>query len=425
MAISDFDHPLRKPLTEELHARPFIPLKAQTRLYQLVIMNPKNAPLTERFALFQSLCQHLKIEPPQEPKNYYTVTFGNKLLKWESHTEFSTYLIAEPNNGDVNFSDEGFAYFPHAWLADYQVQIIDRLIIEIDQVREDPISEVLEGYRRFFTPDAIAAANVLDHRAVIASDFQLDKSGAVRFLIMPRAQIGQRRLGRVVQRVCEIENYKTLSLLPLHHARDIMQKLPEIEARLPKIIQQISGDEGRAALDELMDISTKIENIIANQSYRYTATLAYFGIVNNRLSVLREQRVDNFQLFSEFMLRRYEPSIRTIESAMHRVQDLSERIERLSNLLRTKIDVRNAEGQNALLESMNHRSELQLRLQETVEGFSVVAISYYALSLLAYIIAPLSKLIGVDKSWLIAGLVPVVVVLVWRFVTHIKGHITK
>ena len=43
------------------------------------------------------------------------------------------------------------------------------------------------------------------------------------------------------------------------------------------------------------------------------------------------------------------------------------------------------EAQNQdLLSSMNRRAKLQLRLQQTVEGLSVAAISYYVVGLLGY-----------------------------------------
>src|SRR3546814_18423991 len=55
-----------------------------------------------------------------------------------------------------------------------------------------------------------------------------------------------------------------------------------------------------------------------------------------------------------------------------------------SNLLRTRVDIE-LEAQNRdVLMSMNRRARLQLRLQETVEGLSVVAISYYVVGLVGY-----------------------------------------
>ena len=40
---------------------------------------------------------------------------------------------------------------------------------------------------------------------------------------------------------------------------------------------------------------------------------------------------------------------------------------------------------------MDRRSDTALRLQKTVEGLSVVAISYYAVNLVVYLIGPLAE----------------------------------
>ena len=54
-------------------------------------------------------------------------------------------------------------------------------------------------------------------------------------------------------------------------------------------------------------------------------------------------------------------------------------------MLRTRIDIALAKQNRDLLDSMDERTQLQLRLQQTVEGLSVVAISYYAVALIGYL----------------------------------------
>src|SRR3546814_8262212 len=84
------------------------------------------------------------------------------------------------------------------------------------------------------------------------------------------------------------------------------------------------------------------------------------------------------------MDRRLAPAMRTCESAAGRLETLASRVGRASNLLRTRVDIE-LEAQNRdVLMSMNRRARLQLRLQETVEGLSVVAISYYVVGLVGY-----------------------------------------
>ena len=103
-----------------------------------------------------------------------------------------------------------------------------------------------------------------------------------------------------------------------------------------------------------------------------------------------------------------------------RLADMSARALRAGNLLRTRVDVeRSAQNQN-LLESMDKRADLQLRLQRTVEGLSVVAVSYYAVSLASYLVYPASEPLGLSKGLLTAAITLPVVVTVWWFLRRMR-----
>jgi uncharacterized membrane-anchored protein len=84
------------------------------------------------------------------------------------------------------------------------------------------------------------------------------------------------------------------------------------------------------------------------------------------------------------------------------------------------VDVERSAQNQMLLASMDRRADLALRLQHTVEGLSVVAISYYAVSLAAYVAAPLVEEIGVTKPLAMALITPAVVLAVWLAVRRIR-----
>ena len=73
---------------------------------------------------------------------------------------------------------------------------------------------------------------------------------------------------------------------------------------------------------------------------------------------------------------------------------------------------------------MDKRAQSALRLQETVEGLSVVAISYYAVSLAGYLFSPMVGVLEISKSMLIAGLTVPVIALVWFMIRRIKSRLT-
>ena len=93
---------------------------------------------------------------------------------------------------------------------------------------------------------------------------------------------------------------------------------------------------------------------------------------------------------------------------------LAERIDRASDLLRTRVDITREKQNQQLLEQMNKRSQLQLRLQETVEGLSVAAITYYTVGLIGYAAKSL-KSVGIHLNpELVMGLsIPLIAGSVW------------
>jgi uncharacterized membrane-anchored protein len=89
-------------------------------------------------------------------------------------------------------------------------------------------------------------------------------------------------------------------------------------------------------------------------------------------------------------------------------------------LLRTRVDVERSAQNQSLLESMDRRADLQLRLQRTVEGLSVVAISYYAVSLAAYILYPFAGILQMSKGTLTALVTLPILLLVWWAIRRIR-----
>jgi uncharacterized membrane-anchored protein len=197
-----------------------------------------------------------------------------------------------------------------------------------------------------------------------------------------------------------------------------------IDHRLSDLMNEMSGEISRpdATLKELLGVSAELEKILAETSFRFGATGAYEALVNQRIDVLREERFEGRQTMGEFMMRRFDPAMRTVKSAERRLQQMAERAMRAGDLLRTRVDVERSAQNQAVLASMDRRADLQLRLQRTVEGLSVVAISYYAVNLAKYVAYPLAPE-GWSEGLLTALLTPPVVLLVWLAVRRIRRKV--
>jgi uncharacterized membrane-anchored protein len=213
-----------------------------------------------------------------------------------------------------------------------------------------------------------------------------------------------------------------MSILGFARARELQQRMGALDQELSQLMAQMSDPafDAPETLNALLHVSAELENLSAKSAFRFGATWAYQAILDQRIQVLREERFSGRQSFYEFMMRRYEPAMRTVKSTETRLAAMADRAIRAGDLLRTKVDVQRSAQNQALLESMDKRSDLQLRLQKTVEGLSVVAISYYAVSLAGYLAYPLAEPLNLSKGTLTAMITLPVVGAVWYLIRRIR-----
>lgn len=422
------DHPLRYQLANELHARPFPKINVPCTTAFLAIKQPDMAAARDRaldMAHLVDLLDRHGAPHPQPGATHYYGQIGRHWLKWEQHTEFVTYtLIAEGTPGAA-FDAAGFAPFPEDWLARAPGQRITSALVHVAPRPED--AEIVEKLDAWFVPESLAVSVVLDDAAVIAGDFRIDQNGHQRFAVFAGETTGARRIGRIVQRLCEIETYKAMSMLGFARVRALSPELSALDTELTATAGAMADADNAAedTLATLLRCSATLEALAARASFRFAATAAYSHIVDQRIAALREVRFMGRQSFAEFMMRRYDPAMRTVLSTQARMEAMSARSERASNLLRTRVDVERSAQNQLLLASMDERSDLQLRLQATVEGLSVVAISYYAVSLVGYLAYPLAEALALSRGLLVAAATPPVVGLVWWAVRRIRHRIEK
>lgn len=421
------DYPQRYALTGELHARPFPSLKAPSTAVFLAIKQPDDAASRDRsadLAHLAALLDHYGAPRPDANATHYFGEMGKYWLKWEQHTELVTYTVFRKDLSERAFDPSEFDVFPGYWLSDAPGGRITSALLRVMQ-RPEEDAAISEQLRDWFVPESLAVATVLEGAAVVASDFRIDSSGHLRIAVFADAATGSRRIGRIVQRLCEIEMYKAASMLGFSMVREVGPQLNALDNKLTELMADMRGPAGLAedTLHALLDVSVELETLAAQSAFRFGATGAYQAIVDQRIAALRETRFMGRQGFAEFMMRRYEPAMRTVQSAERRLGSMSARSIRASDLLRTRVDVERSAQNQAILGSMDKRADLQLRLQRTVEGLSVVAISYYAVSLAGYLLYPVAEAAGVSKGILTAAVTLPVLGVVWWMVRRLRRHL--
>ena len=421
------DHPQRYAIVNELHARPFPSLEVPCHAVYVAIKEPHEAVNRDREAdrthLLALLDRHGGAHPQPDATHFFG-EIGRHDLKWESHTEFVTYTAFGKGVSARPFDPTEAQIFPEDWLSKAPGKRLCSLLIRVEELPEDD-AQVLAKLEDWFVPESLAVSRVVDGAAIVAGDFRIDPAGHMRFAVFVRPGTGSRRVGRIVQRLCEVETYRSMSMLGLVRARSLTARLNAIDPNLSALVTSLDGKERspEAVLHDLLTISAELESLAVKYSFRFGATSAYEAIVNQRIEVMREMRINGRQTFAEFMMRRYDPAMRTVKSAEGRLRSLAERAQRAAELLRTRVDVERSAQNQKLLESMDKRADLQLRLQRTVEGLSTVAISYYAINLAAYALEPLAHSVHLSHGGLMAVLTPVVLLGVWLMVRRIRNHL--
>ncbi len=418
------DHPMRYKLANELHARPFPSFSAPGTVAYLAIKQPQHAVSRdrerERLDLI-ALLDRFGTPHPQPGATHFFGDLGRHKLKWEQHTEFVTYTLFSNELSERAFDATVFEAFPKDWLAQLEGVCITSASIRIERRSAD--DDIAQHLRDWFVPESLAVSYVLDNAAIVAADFRIDELGHHRIAMFVDPSTGERRIGRIIQRLCEIETYKTMSMLGFSRARSMQARMSEIDAQLSDLMLKMSNADipAEGTLNSFLHVSAELENMSAQSAFRFGATWAYQAILNQRIEVLREERFMGRQTFYEFMMRRYDPAMRTVKSTETRLSAMADRAMRAGELLRTKVDVERSAQNQAVLKSMDQRADLQLRLQKTVEGLSVVAISYYAVSLVGYVIYPLADMFQVTKGMLTAAITLPVVLAVWYLVRRIRA----
>ena len=414
-------HSDREKLFNELHTRPFPMLEQGSRVSQLAVLH-MGADAGAEYRHIQQLCERYSVLPPIIGSSCYYQNFGGFELRWERHTEFSTYTFVHRLESQAPFQHTALSLLPAAWLADIPGKVISGLHIEIDDMPKESVSP--DVLRQYFEGHRLISSWIGDRQARLWTAYRIHNDGLGRILIL-NCDLNPCQSGRLVRRLLELETYRMMVLLAFPMARSMAPEVASMDQKLAEINQQINDIRGledeRRLLGQLSTLAARIEQLISDSHFRFSAARAYYHLVLSRLEELREQDVSGLQTFNEFLPRRLTPAYRTCEAVSAHLDDLSKRIDRASELLRTRVDL-TLEAQNQdLLKSMNQRSQTQLQLQQAVEGLSVVAISYYLVGLIKYLAGSLSDLGLITHPELVVGLaVPVCIFLVWRGVHRMR-----
>ncbi|OJF90353.1 DUF3422 family protein [Pararhizobium antarcticum] len=405
--------PLRAQALGEIHARPYALVTSPRVIFQLAFMTDGGTIVDH--AVLSELSRARGIAAPGREANHHAMPWGQGTLRWERHTEFSTYfwdaVAPEKFGGEVAIHPFGDGFSPPGTL-------MSGIRLEIR-----PDTPETRAAIALFDPTSLCHSEIKNGQATILTDFRQNGDGLTQILVLDRGMT-EAGTGALVQRLLDIETYRTLAMIGLPLAQSLSPDIRRIEDGLTAVTQRMRGDvrnEADQMLAEITRLAAELEAGAALSLYRFGASRAYYGIVQERIRTLAETGMPGFESMGTFLERRLAPAMRTCQSIEERQANLSRKLARATSLLRSWVDVELERQNSVLLNSMDRRAKLQLRLQQTVEGLSVAAISYYVVGLFGYLAKAVeSEGLPIKSSVLTGFFVPVAVLVIWLFVRSIR-----
>ncbi len=446
------DDPQRAALHNEVHARPSARIRLPALIVYVAVLNEGISRETE--------CAHLRQLPGQADlplerlqDNFLRLRLDGFTVKWERHTEFTRYSIVQalPDAAGLGTAEPDLLtdlVLPAAWLAQIPGRTVAAVQLVMLHAPLDDAQALMAQAVTWFGGRTVVASlmgsNTL-HSALPGSEpsnrhgyvhpqghswaltqFRLQPDGFERMLVIAPDGTSQTRAGRIAARLLELETYRLMALRGLPVAKALGPMLAQSEAALVRITAQLENKSAsdQELLDTLVSLAAGVERATAENNYRFSATQAYHNLVAQRIAELREKAIPGTQTIGEFMQRRLSPAIATVVATGQRLASLSERVARTSDLLRTRVDIATEVQNQQLLEKLTHGQATQLRLQSTVEGLSIAAISYYVVSLLLYGGKALKAAgLPINPEMAAGALVPVVLWAVWRTTQRIHARL--
>jgi uncharacterized membrane-anchored protein len=421
------DHPMRRALNDEVHARPPVDIATPGSLSYIARVMRRDVEAGTELDPIKGLLEHFGHAPPDKDTKQLTANLEGQRLRWERHTEFTRYAFIRDDEEVPPFSIAPTTGIPEDWLARLRDEVMSATHVNVAPMPDEKprLNEISD---RYFAGNPLIGAQIAGGRAIAVTDFRVPDDGFMRLLIL-NERMSPAQTGRSVQRLLEIDTYRMMALLALPVAQALQPGLDSSEQKLVEIYEsllQTGEDDETELLNHLTSLATENQRQHASHDYRFAAANAYYDIVLKRIAELREERIPGLPTFDEFNTRRLTPAVNTCRAVYDRQQSLVLRMARATQLLSTRIDVERQRQNQQLLESMDRRARSQLRLQATVEGLSVAAVTYYVVGLVAILGKALeAKGLPVDPALVTAASIPVVAATVYYGVRRIRRRISE
>jgi uncharacterized membrane-anchored protein len=285
------EHDLRYSLVNEVHARPFEQLRPPLLASHIAMLHTEPGAMRDQRHVAE-LCESHGLPVPNEGATHYSADFGAFRLKWEWHSEFATYTFFRGGAFTDPFARPAINSVSEDWLAGLPGELL--VAVNIAFEHRDAPERSIGDLGEFLVADSLAGSRMAGGNAMAWTDFRLHEDGFGRILVRD-VGLRSRQAGRLVQRLLEIETYRTMALRTLPLAREAGAEITDAAGELNEIAERMPQIEGledeKAMLDRLTRLAARLERLASRNSYRFSAAAAYYALqlipVQRRRRLLR------------------------------------------------------------------------------------------------------------------------------------------
>jgi len=397
----------------------------------------------------RKLCNFFHAHPPAPGARFHSVDLsGTCHVRWERHTEMSTYTFFKPATGPGDL-DSPFApdrvpvsVLPPEWVRTIPgAVIVASHIAIVGESKADTATSRDEDEFRL-------AKQLLNHNGHITgaavhrgafraySDWRVHGDSFGRIVLLPMPGLAHRMAGgKVIQRLVELDKYRKMALVALPLASQLAPEIDGLMGELQAVMSEVDADESNGGsrrrqqdlLHRLCSLTALSLRHQAKSDFRFGAARAYAQIVDDRLDDLGTEKIVGVPSIRTFVQSTTRPAIRTCDSVGERLKSLARSSQLTAELMRTSLTVRQQAHSAEQLDEIKHTSKTQVLLQESVEGLSVVAITYYSCGVLGYMLKSAAAVgampAGLGPEVVMGAAVPIVGFTVWRGLHEMKEKV--
>ena len=257
------EHELRQTITNELHARPYRSLAPSCSIFffaKYTGAGKKQDKLA--FTALQKFCIAYEIPCPSSHCKHFVADLADFQFKWERHSEFTTYSAIKHNINHILFSAT-----PPSEIIDFLSESEGKLLCATHLCIHNASDKYTQqDILSCFKKSSTVTAKIASNEAQVWTDLRLQPDGFNHILLLNQA-LKPMKMGRVAQRLLDVNVYRHLALLTFPIAQAFAPQLADIDKKLTQLLNQMNNEQESTEENDIRLLKEIIKNYEPPSAY--------------------------------------------------------------------------------------------------------------------------------------------------------------